>query len=115
MLLPGPAAYLLPHRPQTPVRALLGLVMGLRVAMLLVPLLVVLRAAAAATTIVIFTVVLRQTYLWDRVGSLGAVGGGGLMGASAGHGQSTGDDLGPRPCPSRPARVVDGAGGGGRR
>lgn len=89
--------------------------MGLRVAVLLVLLVVVLRAAAAATTIVIFAVVLRQTNLWDGVGFLGAVGGGGLMGASASHGQSTGNDLGPRPCPSRPARVVDGAGGGGCR
>lgn len=57
MLLPGPAAYLLPHCPQAPIRALLRLVMGVRVPVLLVALVVVLWAAAAATTIVVFTVV----------------------------------------------------------
>lgn len=100
VLLPWPAAYLLPHCPQAPIRTLLGLKMRLSVAVLLVPLVVVFRAAAAATTIVVFTVVLGQTNFWYGVRSLGAIGRGSLMGASTGHRQGTGNDLCPSACSS---------------
>lgn len=83
---PRPAAYLLPHCPQAPIGAFLGLVA--------VVVAVVFRAAAASSTIVILTVVLSETYLRNRLGAFRAVGWRGLMGASTGHGQGTGDDLG---------------------
>lgn len=62
---------------------------------LVMSLVMVFRAAAAATAVVIFTVVLSETNFGD--GALGTVGRGGLMGACTGHGQGTGNDLGPRP------------------
>lgn len=84
---PGPAAYLLPHCPQTPIRTFLRFVV-MAVAV------VVFRAAAASSTIIIFTVVFSETYLGNGLGALGAVSWGSLMGAGTSHGQSTGNDLG---------------------
>lgn len=86
---PRPAAYLLPHCPQAPIRAFLGLVLAVVA--------VVFRAAAASSTIVILTVVLSQAYLRNGLGAFWAVSWRSLVGAGTCHGQGTSYDLGSRP------------------
>ena len=87
---PGPAAYLLPHCPQTPIRGFLGLVVVAVMTM-------VFRTTAACSTIVIFTVVLGETYLRYGLGGFWAVCWGGFVGAGTSHGKGTGNDLGSSP------------------